>query len=291
MAERLVRWVLRLAGMLPVRAMGALGAGLGRLAFLLDGRHRRIAMNNLARVYPDRPARWRRRIAREAFAELGRTGFELPAVYFRGRDRLMRRIEVVGDAPVREAMRSGRGVILAASHHSNWELGALAFSMDGLLPCHIIYRPLNQRALDTVLLAARERFGTQYHARDKGLRWLPRALKSGGAVAVMVDQHLGGGIPVPFLGHPALTTPLPSIVARRTGAPVFGVMLHRIGRSFRFRLEFWPIELPETDDDHQRMKAVNDSFAPRIHARPELWLWLHRRWLWLEEREAERAHA
>jgi len=33
------------------------------------------------------------------------------------------------------------------------------------------------------------------------------------------------------------------------------------------------------------MQTIGDAFAPTIHARPELWLWLHRRWYVLEQND------
>ncbi len=281
----LVKFICYLVRLLPVRLAGALGAGLGRAAWALDRRHRDIAMKNLDRVYPDRDKGWKRRIARESFAELGRTSLELPHVFLRSRNFLRSRIEVEGEDAFREAMRRGKGVILTACHHSNWELGALSFSMLGY-ESDIIYRPLRQPAAERVLKDFRERFGAHFQSRHEGLRWLPRALKQGHSIAVMIDQHLSNGTPVPFLGHPANTTTLPAVFAGKYQTPVFGVMLHRIGHSFRFRLEFWPIPMPEAGDEVHAMQTVCDSFAPAIHQRPELWLWIHRRWLYLDEKEA-----
>ena len=124
--------------------------------------------------------------------------------------------------------------------------------------------------------------------RDNGLRWIPKFLKQGGLAAIMIDQHLSTGTPVPFLGHLASTTLFPAIYAHKYDTPVFGVILHRIGRGFRFRLRFWPIALPAATgardaDAFHAMSAMADSFSSAIHQRPELWLWSHRRWLILEQ--------
>lgn len=283
-AVRLLMFLIRL---IPVRLAGAIGAGIGRLFFLLDRRHRQIALRNLARVYPDRPRSERSRLARESFAELGRTLFELPHVFLRSKAFLLSRIEVQGEEAFRDAMQAGKGVILTACHHSNWELGALSFSMLGY-ESDIIYRPLRQEAPETFLKQARERFGAHLQSRHAGLRWLPKALKAGHSIAVMVDQHLSVATPVPFLGHLANTTTLPATFAAKYGTPVFGVAIHRLGRSFRFRLEFWPIPLTETSkasagSEARIMETICESFAPVIHARPELWLWSHRRWRILDD--------
>jgi len=283
---QLLFWLIRL---IPVRLAGAMGAGLGRIAYFLDARHRHIAMRNLSRIYPGKAETWKSRIGRESFAELGRTSFELPHVYLRSKTFLLSRIEVENHQVLWQAEAHGKGVILVAAHHSNWELGALSLSMLGHAT-DIIYRTIRQPKLDAFILQARQRFGATMQARDIGLRWIPRALKNNHCIAVMIDQHLSGGTPVPFLGHAARTTTLPALFTNKYHTPVVGVRLDRIGKSFNFRLVFWSIPIEEhMTDEVKTMQVICGSFAPAIHQRPELWLWLHRRWLYLDEQEAANA--
>jgi len=277
-------WLIRL---MPVRMAGALGAGFGRAAYYVVQRHRMIALANLTRVYPHETRQWRHEKARASFAELGRTCFEFPHVFLRSKAFLLSRVDVQGEEFLRDAMNQKRGVFIAAAHHSNWELGALMFSMLGY-DAHIIYRPLQNTVLEAYLKQCRERFGTTMQSRLQGLRWLPRTLKNGGAIAVMIDQHMSQGTPVPFLGHLANTTTMPAAFVLRQQTPVIGVALERKGKGFHFTLRFWRIDMPEAGEDKQAnmvhvMQTICDSFAPVIHARPELWLWLHRRWLILEQ--------
>jgi len=281
----LVKLICYLIRLIPVRLAGAMGAGLGRVIYVVDARHRHIAMRNLNRVYPDKPEAWKRRISRESFAELGRTTFELPHVYLRSKEFLLSRMQVKNIEALEQAKALNKGVILAACHHSNWELGALSFSMLGHTT-DIIYRSVRQPALDQFVLHARQRFGTIMQPRDIGLRWMPRALKNNHCIAVMVDQHLSNGTPVPFLGHEGRTTTMPAIFTNKYHTPVVGVALHRIGRGFHFQLEFWPVAIDENiSDEVEAMQIICDSFAPAIHHRPELCLWIHRRWLYLDEQE------
>ncbi|RMH52795.1 MAG: lauroyl acyltransferase [Zetaproteobacteria bacterium] len=283
--------------LLPVRVAGALGAGIGRAAYLLLRRHRRIALGNLARIYPGRGRRWRAWTARESFAELGRSMFELPHVFLRSRRFLLSRVRVEGEAVFRRAMERGDGVVLIAAHHCNWELGALMFSMLGY-GSSIIYRPMEQEPLEYFLRACRQRFGAVMRPRTAGMRWLREDLRAGRSIAVMIDQHMSQGEQVPFLGHLANSTTLPAAVVRKYGVPLFGVAIEREGRGFSFRLRFWPIPLPEREQDrkldlYRATEAIHDSYAPVIHRRPELWMWLHRRWYILEHDPAlaEAVHA
>lgn len=284
----LIKLLFFLLRMIPVRLLGGLGAGLGRIAFYLDARHRQIAMRNLTRIYPDQSEAWKKRICRESFAELGRTTFELPHVYLRSKDFLLSRIDVKNHQALLDAEAQHKGVILTACHHSNWELGALAMSMLGH-HAEIIYRTVRQPAIDAFVLQARSRFDASLRPRDRGLRWIPRALKQNHCISVMIDQHLSNGTPVSFWGHQARTTTMPAILSNKYHAPVVGVTLKRIGRTFRFQLEF--TNLPTADDKHDEiatMQIICDSFLPMIHQRPELWLWIHRRWLYLDEKETDK---
>jgi len=284
----LIKLICYLIRLIPVRLLGAIGAGLGRVAYFLNARHRQIAMRNLNRVYPDKSDTWKRRISRESFAELGRTSFELPHVYLGSKDFLLSRLEVDNHDVLLKAKEQGKGVIVVAAHHSNWELAGMVFSMLGD-DADIIYRPIRQPALDQFILQARKRFGTIMHARDSGLRWMPKALKNNHCIAIVIDQHLSTGTPVPFLGHDAQTSTLPAIFANKYHTPVVRIVLDRMGRDFKFRLSFQSIPIDENiTDDVQTMRMISDSFAPVIHRRPELWLWIHRRWLYLDEREQNR---
>jgi len=281
----IVKLLCYLVSLTPVRMVGAIGAGLGRMAYFVDARHRRIAMRNLSRIYPDKPAVWKRRISRESFAELGRTTFELPHVYLRSKAFLRSRMEIGNQDALLQAKAQGKGVIVVGCHHSNWEFAGLSFSVLGH-DADIIHRTVRQPALDQLVLHARERFGTTMHSRDSGLRWMPKALKNNHCIVVIVDQHLSNGTPVPFLGHEGRTTTLPAIFTNKYHTPVVGIIVDRIGRDFKFRISFQPIPIDEhMANEVQTMRIICDSFAPLIHQRPELWLWIHRRWLYLDEQE------
>ncbi|MDX8408590.1 MAG: lysophospholipid acyltransferase family protein [Mariprofundales bacterium] len=283
LAIRALFWLIRL---LPVRIAGGLGAGIGRATFFVLRRHRHITLGNLARIYPKQGRRWRHRTARESFAELGRSVFEFPHVFLRSRRFLMSRVQVEGEAAFRQAIEAGNGVVLTAAHHCNWELGGLMLSVLGY-PASVIYRPMKQQPIERFLCACRQRFGSIMRSRWQGMRGLREDLKAGRVIAIMIDQHMSQGTPIPFLGHLANSTTLPAAIARRHNIPLFGVAIERVRHSFCFRLRLWPIALPEaaTDrklDQYRITEAVHDSFAPVIHARPELWMWLHRRWFILE---------
>jgi len=125
-------------------------------------------------------------------------------------------------------------------------------------------------------------------SRRDGLRWLARVNSAKACVGVLIDQHMGEGVPVPFMGHLANTVTLPAKLALRHAIPMYAITLQRIGRGFHFNLAFTLIAQPEITgvaelDARQYMQQANHLFEPIIDKRPEMWLWSHQRWKLLEE--------
>ena len=179
-----VKLMCYLVCLIPVRLVGAMGAGIGRTVYFLNKRHRNIALRNLKRVYPHKNDAWLKATALASFAELGRTTFETPHVFLRSKEFLKSRIEIEGEEEMRQAFDAGHGVIFVGFHYSNWELTAQVPALYGY-PCSQIYRPLRQQALEDMLRGWRERFGNTLHSRDESIRWIPRAIKQGKMLALM----------------------------------------------------------------------------------------------------------
>jgi len=286
-------WVRALFGGLakvPMPIMHVLGDGLGWLYYMLDKRHRSIALRNLARVFPEKPKKERKKIAKKAFKQMGRTLMEIPYVFSASADDLQQYVTIEGKEVLTNALAKQKGVFLLASHFSNWELMGLLPAMMGY-QTSMIYRQLNQKPLDTYTLASRSRFGTQLYSRNTGVRWLLKALKNNHCIVSALDQHMGAGngIKVPFLGHIASTSHLPAPFVAK-GVPMIGMALVRQGKGFDFKLKFWDVPCPELTDDKSTneiliMTAACKSFDDVIKSNPEQWLWMHRRWRAVETDE------
>ncbi|WP_051938331.1 lysophospholipid acyltransferase family protein [Ghiorsea bivora] len=267
----------------PMPIMHALGDVLGWLYYTLDKRHRNIALRNLARVFPEKPKKERKKIAKKAFKQMGRTLMEIPYVFSESREDLLAHVEIENKDVLTDALAQQKGVFLLASHFSNWELMGLMPAMMGY-QTSMIYRQLNQKPLDAYTLASRSRFGTHLYSRNTGVRWLLKALKNNHCIVSALDQHMGAGngIKVPFLGHIASTSHLPAPFVAK-GVPMIGMALVRQNNDFKFTLKFWDVPCPELTDDKATnevliMTAACKSFDDVIKENPEQWLWMHRRW-------------
>jgi KDO2-lipid IV(A) lauroyltransferase len=110
-----------------------------------------------------------------------------------------------------------------------------------------------------------------------------RTLQAGQGAAVLIDQHIMSrdAIYVDLLERPAATTSAVAALALRTGAPVVPVFALPLARG-RYRMVYeHPVEPPDSDSAdpvREFTQRCTDVLEMHVRRRPELWLWMHRRW-------------
>jgi KDO2-lipid IV(A) lauroyltransferase len=269
-------------GPLPMTAVLAVGALLGRAFHALDRSHRRLALHNLEAAFPARPEEERAAIAREMFAHFGRLLAVLLKFSTMRPDQMLACVEFEGEERVKAAHALGKGVLLFTGHFGYWEINALVHAL-ALHPMSVLARPLDNPLLHDLLERVRGRTGNSVIYRRGAVRRVLRALAANQAVAVLIDQHIqtADAVYVDFFNRPAATTSALAALALRTGAPVIPVFaLPLPGGRFRMVYEH-AVDPPRADapdalrDFTQRCTDVLEMYVRRY---PGLWLWMHRRW-------------
>ena len=270
-----------LLGALPVGWASTLGAALGGLIGPLLPVHQR-GLDNLTRSLPELSPAEVRRCARRMWRHLGRVAAEYPHLHRFSVDAPGGRIELVGRAHLDEAKRSATGGIFFSGHIGNWEIGALTLEQGGILAT-AVYRAANNPIVDRMI--ARFRGAVMQHLVPKGhdgTRELVRTLGAGKHAALLVDQKLNTGIPVPFFGRDAMTGAAVATLALRYDCPIWPVRVERLSGA-AFRVTVYPeLAMPKEGTREERIRAttiaINRILEDWIRERPEQWLWLHRRW-------------
>lgn len=274
-----VRAVVR--AMPRVLAMGV-GTFIGRAFFVLDRRHRALAIGNLTAAFPQWSPRECSATARRVFIHFGRLLIELLRFRAAPLDALRARVELDGLERVAQARHHGRGVLFVTGHFGYWELHALTH---GALvhPITVVARSLDNPLLHDLLERVRTSTGNAVIYRKGGLRRILTALSANESVAVLIDQHIqpADALTVEFFGRPAATTAAVAALAARTGAPVIPVFALPLPRG-RFRLVYEHPITPPADGSHEELRRFTqrctDVLEMYVRRYPDLWLWMHRRW-------------
>jgi KDO2-lipid IV(A) lauroyltransferase len=278
----LVRVLAALTRVMPEALVLWSGTILGLALYTFDGAHRRIAARNLAMAFPVRSEAERRAIAREAFAHFGRLLFELLKFSTLSNEAMLARVEFDGEDRARHAYAQGKGVLFFTGHFGFWELQAIVHALR-VRPVGVLARALDNARLNRVLERIRERTGNTVMYRRGTIRRVMRMLQAGEGVAVLIDQHIQSrdAIYVDFFDRPAATTAMVAALALRTGAPVLPVFALPLGGG-RYRMIYEPPIVPPSGDSKDAVREFTqrctDVLEMYVRRRPELWLWMHRRW-------------
>lgn len=266
---------------IPLPLVRGLGWLIGGLLCWLPSAEQRIARVNLQLAFPDMADKQRKRLLRSVLRENTRTLMEMPAAWSRSADYWMRHIEIAdGGALMREKLALGKGVLVAAPHQGNWEVGVHALA--SLAPATILYRPPRQAGLEAMIVSGRSQQGaTLVPIGASAIRAMYSALKKGEMVTILPDQQpkpgRGAGVFAPFFGHPAWTMTLFSRLARRSGAPVLYTWAERL-KGGRYRLHFLDADPAVADDDEEVAATALNAGVERVaRTRPEQYLWTYRR--------------
>ena len=275
--------LLGLARWLPRPILAAVGVSMGEIAYRIDRKHTQVATSNLESAFG---ASWsrsdRRRMARACWRHYGRITADAAAFPRLRASDIGRRVRYEGLESVKAAYAEGRGVLVISGHFGHWELTAYMQGFLGL-PMMLITKPMENPRLETMLAALRLGSGNQVVAKANAMREVVKALARGVGVAVMIDQDArGSGIFVPFFGRPSSTITTVGMMHLRTKAAVVATFSYpEVDGGWRIVYErlVFPNLSGDRDRDVRRITEETTALLEaKIRERPELWMWMHRRW-------------
>jgi KDO2-lipid IV(A) lauroyltransferase len=268
----------------PRRLALAFGRLAGVVGWALDGKRRRVALENVEASLPeiDDP-RERARIVRRCFSHFGAVAIDCLLLPYR-KSRDVDRLAVwEGLEHLKSAHLRGKGVFVISAHLGNWEMVALLQGWVGL-PMAMVTRPLDNPLLERLFARGRTRSGNEIIHKRQAVRGIMKALRDGWCIALLIDQDFteSSRVFVEFFGRKAATAPTLGLLGLRTGAPIVPVV-SRLLPDGRYGIRYLPPIDPAADVDRERgvldiMSRCTALLEKEIRANPEQWLWMHRRW-------------
>lgn len=260
---------------LPWRLRLQFAAGFAsRLVAPVAGWRRRIR-DNLTTVLPELAPHEVKRLEREVPANVGRTFVEIYSP-----NELVARVkheDLIGPGvqALEDARQQGRPALLVTGHIGNYDAVRIALLMRGYRVGGL-YKPMANRHFNEHYVRAIEKIGKPMFPKSRaGMAGMLRFLRQGGMLGIVLDQYMAQGAPLHFMGEPALTALSAAELALKFDAlliPVYGIRRPDSG----FDLIIGQ-EIPKGSAE-EMTQALNDDLAVQVHAHPEQWIWMHRRW-------------
>lgn len=278
----ILRTVIFMMGILPLRLALGFGASLGWVAWCLLGVRKKIVLTNLRQAFPDLPLRELRRIGRLSYMNSGRFMMEFARQDRLGEEFIARHVDVEDPSKL-QAIRDAGGALMITGHFGNWELFGIVCRYKLGDVAFLVGRQSNS-LVDDYINRMRSSHGIELYNRRSAVKGVLTSMRRGGYVCWLSDQDAGdSGVVVDFFGYPASTPRGAAAFAVKLGVPVVMAGLVRRGRGPDHTLvvsdPVYPDSgLPADEAEIQVTREYTARLEEMVRDRPDLYWWAHRRW-------------
>lgn len=257
----------------------------GDIAFYIDRRHRRRAVEHLRRSFPDWPERRILLVARKSMQSFSKLAMEImftPKLITRAAWRKRVRFRNLQEN-VRLMLENTSPVLYVTGHFGSWEIAVYTMSILGF-PVHAVARALDNPYLDAYIRGIRQRSGLTILDKKGAIEQVDDILDGKGILGWVADQDAGRkGLFVDFFGRKASTFKSIGLLAIRYEAPIVVGYGLRLDEEFHFEVAVEKVIHPRDWTDKEKplewitqeyTKALEDV----VRRYPDQYLWSHRRW-------------
>ncbi len=284
LVETVLLWILgTVFRILPRRTGLFLGRMIGKLAYYLAPKRRRLALDNLRMSLGGTLSGEEiRNTALASFEFLGMNILEFFNLPRLKPEEIKGLTSVEGEENLIEALAWGKGGLVLTAHLGSWDMLGAGLAARGY-PVALVTKVSRSEALNRIWMDYRQKAGIKLFMGRGTMKESLRHLKNGGMVGLVQDQNarLTEGVFVPFFGREACTLTNLALLARRTGAPVIPLYTYREGNIHRIVIEKAMLHdnLADTNTDLIERTRIYTQWTEKvIRLHPQQWIWLHDRW-------------
>ena len=265
--------------LLPRRVCAMLARAVGRIAFKLDERGRKVTLANIEAALGDRyTPEEREKVGRESYEYFARTMLDLfwtPSLIRPGGEKY---VEVVGTEILNA--QQGKPTVMLCAHYAGVEWVSIATGMHKLRGC-VLTEAFKNPLLDKLFTDLRTCTGQAIITQEMSmLRMLKRLLK-GEFVGLLIDLNLPpsqSATVIESFGMKICSTYLHAVLAERTGAQLVPMTSEPFADG-RCRVTIHPpLEIPAGSTRQEATQIAWDFFEKLIRENPALWMWGYKHW-------------
>lgn len=279
MKDSIVPLLFKGFALLPLGLLRAIGNLVGTISYYTNGRSAEVTRINLRACFSELTESELNSLVRSSLQETAKTAMEAGAIWRNSWAWLTTKIVAMeGDEILRAHLAQGKGVLVLAPHHGNWEVVAPYLASVAHLTA--MYQPLKNPKMDELVLSGRSKLNISMAPTNrKGVMMLFKALQQGTIVGILPDQvpdKESGSEVAPFFGLPALTMTLVQGLAQRTGCGVCSCYAERVPGGFKIVVMDAAAGVADADQA-VAVAALNASVEACVRRAPAQYQWEYKR--------------
>jgi len=277
----LVRILLKTFLVLPRSFCLGLARALAPVAWHLMPGERAKVLFNLRLIFPEHKDH--QALGLEIYRNLALNAVDTVKVSGLPLEELDRLVKVHGLEYFDAAYKTGRGLVAITGHIGCWELMPVWFSRHGY-KISVIGKRMYDPRMDDIVLKMRSGQGIQVIDRDTGAKEALKALHSGHALGILIDQDTRvSSVNAEFFGHQAKTPTGAAALAARAGSAVIPMAIQRDKDGIHHLYIRPPLPQSQLTDKEARLKEdvqrQTTALEELIKQDVSQWVWMHLRWL------------
>lgn len=285
MKHHIAPFIFKCLACLPLTCVRFFGRIFGYFFWMLNSRAARVTRRNIQLCFPELSVAEQKKLTLQSLQQTAQTAMEAGAIWRHSWPWVESKIVAMeGHELLRAKVAEGKGVLVLAPHHGNWEV--VAPYLASVAPLTAMYQPLENPEMDKLVLSGRSKLNINMAPTNrKGVMMLFKALQAGHIVGILPDQvpeKESGSQVAPFMNIPALTMTLVHGLIQRTGCTVCSCYAERVQGGFKIVvMEADPAIYSE--DQLTSVTGLNASVATCVRRAPAQYQWEYKRFRRLPE--------
>ncbi|MDX4064314.1 lipid A biosynthesis acyltransferase [Aliarcobacter skirrowii] len=255
---------------------------LAFLAYKVDKKHLKIARANIDLVFKDSLTKSRKEeIIYNSYKSLCFNMYEHIENQRVYKEILFSKAKILNKEIIEKAFKDNRKIIYITAHYGGWEI-TLPYVAMMFGEIAVVNRRMDNPHIQKKYEIGRSKNRITMLEKKSAAKGMLTAFKENKSIAVVIDQHIGSGIDIEFLGQKVKATDSTARVALKFDAVI--IPIFTVNNGFRD----WTIEVQEPIDvktyefkSEDKIKELtqiqNDIVSNQILKKPDFWLWQHKR--------------
>ncbi|HLK31281.1 MAG TPA: lysophospholipid acyltransferase family protein [Puia sp.] len=281
---------LYLLSLLPMRVLYIFSDGLYLLLYYLIGYRKKVVMDNLMIVFPEKTKAEHVKIAKEFYLNFIDSFVEVIKLLSASDAFLQRRFTANTDA-LNELYKSGKACQIHLGHTFNWEWGQLVLKTLTPYKLMVVYMPITNAIFEKIFYKLRTRNGSIFLPSTSMKTAMLRYVGTQYLLGLVADQNPGKlqtAYWLDFFGKPTAFVSGPEKGARLSDLPVVFAYIEKPRRGYyNAVIEVATENAGKLPEGELTLKYAH-YLEEVIRRNPSMWLWSHKRWKydWDEQYEA-----
>ena len=242
---------------------------------------KKVVISNLRESFPEKSDEEAQRITRAFYKHLCDISVEGVKTFSLRKKDILKRYILLNPELLEPCFKTKQSVIAVLGHFNNWEWGSLAAGIFFKHKPVGFYQPLSNPYIDNYIQTTRAKEGMVLESVSRTSQTFHRLKKTPYMFIMVADQspmNLKLAYWIPFLHHDTAVLHGTEKHAVKNNYPVFFADVQKVKRGhYTATMELLEANPAKTQPGEITLKFMQ-RLEQQIRAKPEYWLWSHRRW-------------